>query len=492
MSNKLVPAVKVSRGKLVPAVKVGGGSKPVSFLHGKTLQRFQKNKDEEENNYYLKNTVSIYESLLAIGLRYPSSISIKYIANTKDQNGFIELGGLPGKFLFRKDIVFLKSQSQGGFIPFGIPVDDEDDKASSLLVDFRTGSSLDDPLNELYYPNFRIWNHSFDPDCFKRVKIGLIDGSPILIKRVKIITNGICILDYKSNQFINASGSTVLLEQEVYETKKLMALSNVMPKPLCELPKNGHIAIDYNPVVWAAIKDLGQGWSAKYRSDFNDKGWCNKFAAWAVCEGMGIGPYSFGDLITWFDNNRRWIHPCQGVQGYVPYAELEEAIKPGYMIRFNSLGHDAIFVGWCDDAGKISETIFNPKGPINYFRSIDGGSYVAPATHAISTNDSTADMVWKVSPGDDIDRRSRHGFARTDRMMSIQPFEPNRERATIGNIPLTEHVTPFWEWNDIVQGEINLVIQNKMKILADSSLLLGKKPDMKRILSIINSLKGIL
>jgi len=89
MSNKLVPAVKISRGNPVPAVKVGGKNKnmPHVIPQGKSLIEVHQDDDDPFQNDYLSVTkpitpIHLPQNLLELGLVDKTYIKIEYYNNS--------------------------------------------------------------------------------------------------------------------------------------------------------------------------------------------------------------------------------------------------------------------------------------------------------------------------------------------------------------------------------------------------------------------------
>jgi hypothetical protein len=99
-----------------------------------------------------------------------------------------------------------------------------------------------------------------------------------------------------------------------------------------------------NPVLYAAVMDLGKSGAWKY-ADGNDVAWCSEFASYAIRTGTGMpapeGSINVTKMKEFFDDEGRLFTKADVEDGTY-------TLKPGDYVSINDKGHSTIFVEWVD------------------------------------------------------------------------------------------------------------------------------------------------
>jgi hypothetical protein len=230
--------------------------------------------------------------------------------------------------------------------------------------DYRTLIGAKNP-NTTYTWNYSdsTWWQSLHPDQWDNIRLQANSKDGLKIAHIKIVHNGYTILDSDVDAWLDKDyGFQLVFDPEV-AMKKWEQLDNTR-----------------NPVLYAAVMDLGKSGAWKYAGG-NDVAWCSEFASYAIRTGTGLNApqnsINVQSMKNFFDNMGRLYD-----KGDVEDGTYE--LKPGDYVSINDKGHSTIFVEWIDH--------------LNTFKVIDGnwGNRVRIRTVNWSSVHSTNDGIGSI------------------------------------------------------------------------------------------------
>ncbi len=171
------------------------------------------------------------------------------------------------------------------------------------------------------------WWRNIHPDQWDQIRLQANSGDGLKIDHIKIMHNGYVILDTDVDAWLdNDYGHQMVFDPEVAMTK-WEQLDNTR-----------------NPVLYAAVMDLGKSGAWKY-ADGNDVAWCSEFASYAIRTGTGMpapeGSINVTKMKEFFDDEGRLFTKADVEDGTY-------TLKPGDYVSINDKGHSTIFVEWVD------------------------------------------------------------------------------------------------------------------------------------------------
>jgi hypothetical protein len=248
-------------------------------------------------------------------------------------------------------------------------------------------------------PNYdsNLWeNVNHAGDAFRHVAIAPETTSPILIKSISVVFNGITIAERSFPLLLPASHDKPLYLDSVISdfcwTQVLFNSSMFLKTAKDELSKS-----------WKP--EYGCDWEYDYeKGRWGHPAWCGEFIKWVLEKTL---PSSFHDLPSsyvkyWFFPRSLCISPYverigrayNGMRFDDWYPHLGDYIKPGFLV--NTPAHITMFVMWCDKY--LRPVKFDPRATPQYMLCIGGqqGGRVTTMRFGISKeNVSGADIVWK-------------------------------------------------------------------------------------------------
>jgi len=230
-------------------------------------------------------------------------------------------------------------------------------------------------------------------DLFDDVTISVEDGREMKVASVKIVLNGITIID---QQYGNRTIGTLPLKNDVLSGRKHYAF------------QSSRIS---NRVLAAAAGEVGKSWSPKYGCGWDWANgapgwWCSEFVDWVLRRATNLTPpvdgintdtlakFFLGLSADGYDRERasRFVTPNETVRIYdcdyddrrnpdsecfgrppvfsglnskhTPWDDLGSAVRAGFYAKIKRGGHSTFFVKWVDG--------FDRRRPTNSFWGLGG------------------------------------------------------------------------------------------------------------------------
>jgi hypothetical protein len=188
----------------------------------------------------------------------------------------------------------------------------------------------------------------YNADVFDGVKLIVDKGCKLLLYSIKIILNGIVILD---SEF----GRGIMLDNDAKDFTDLVKWHRY--NHIHQFTNDTYLC----KTLRICATDLGQSWSRKYLGDKYYGGYCDWFAAWVLRRAMGV-----------------WIDPSDEAESigkqlekhlYFPqddstlsFEEILWTCKQGCLLYIPQVvefemdaPHNCFFISWCDDNGRIDK-----------------------------------------------------------------------------------------------------------------------------------------